>query len=90
VRAALLGGSVLLPLYGVEYVDLLAPPGSTLPATPYVVLGASFLNGTSVPGWSEGSGRETKEQQRNFFADHRNRTPEAVFGGSIYLYRVKE
>lgn len=87
---ALLGGSVLLPLYGVEYVDLLAPPGSSQPATPYVALGASFLNGTSVPGWSEGSRRETKEQQRNFFADYRHRTPEAVFGGSIYLYRVSE
>lgn len=90
VRAALLGGSVLLPLYGVEYVDLLAPPGSPQPATQYVALGASFLNGTSVPGWSEGSRRETKEQQRNFFADYRHRTPEAVFGGSIYLYRVSE
>ena len=90
VRAALLGGQVLLPLYGVEYVDLLSPPGNPLPETRYVALGASFLNGSTVPGWSEGSGRETKEQQRNFFAGYRNRTPEAVFGGSIYLYRASE
>ncbi len=89
VRAAFLGGSVLLPLYGVEYVDLLAPPGTSLPETRYVALGASFLNGTSVPGWSEGSGRETKDQQRNYFAAYRNRQPEAVFGQTIYLYRVK-
>ena len=89
VRAAFLGGSVLLPLYGVEYVDLLAPPGTSLPETRYVALGASFLNGTSVPGWSEGSGRETKDQQRNYFAAYRERVPEAVFGQSIYLYRVK-
>jgi 4-amino-4-deoxy-L-arabinose transferase-like glycosyltransferase len=89
-RAAFLGGSVLMPLYGVEYIDLLSPPGTPLPDTRYVALGASFLNGSTVPGWSEGSGRETKEQQRNFFADYRKRTPEAVFGGSIYLYRVKE
>jgi 4-amino-4-deoxy-L-arabinose transferase-like glycosyltransferase len=88
VRASFLGGSLLLPLYGVEYVDLLSPPGTHLPETRYVALGASFLNGSTVTGWSEGSGRETKEQQQNFFADYRNRTPEAVFGGSIYLYRV--
>ncbi|MCM3874105.1 MAG: glycosyltransferase family 39 protein [Pyrinomonadaceae bacterium] len=88
VRASFLGGSVLLPLYGVEYVDLLSPPGVLLPETRYVALGASFLNGSTVPGWGAGSGRETKEQQHNFFADYRNRTPEAVFGGSIYLYEV--
>jgi hypothetical protein len=89
VRAAFLAGSVVLPLYGVEYVDLLAPPGAPLPETRYVALGASFLNGTSVPGWSEGSGRETKEQQRNYFAPYRELEPEAVFGETIYLYRVK-
>ncbi len=90
VRASFLGGSMVLPLYGVEYIDLLSPPGAFLPETRYVALGASFLNGSTVPGWSAGSGRETKEQQHNFFADYRNRTPEAVFGGSIYLYRVNE
>jgi hypothetical protein len=88
VRAALLGGSVLLPLYGVEYVDLLSPPGPPLPETRYVALGASFLNGSTVPGWSEGSGRETKERQRDYFASYRDRTPEAIIG-SIYLYRVQ-
>jgi hypothetical protein len=88
IRAALLGGSVLLPLHGVEYVDLLAPPGTPLPETRYVALGASFLNGSTVPGWSEGSGRETREQRRNYFAAYRDQTPEAVIG-SIYLYRVK-
>ncbi|MFN2511549.1 MAG: ArnT family glycosyltransferase [Pyrinomonadaceae bacterium] len=90
VRASFLGGPALLPLYGVEYVDLLSPPGTPMPETRYVALGASFLNGSTVPGWSAGSGRETKEQQRNFFADYRNRSPEAIFGNSIYLYRVNE
>ena len=65
VRAALLGGSLVLPLYGVEYVDLLAPPGAEPPRTRYVALGASFLNGSTVPGWSEGSGRETPERRRD-------------------------
>jgi 4-amino-4-deoxy-L-arabinose transferase-like glycosyltransferase len=89
VRAALLGGPVILPLYGVEYVDLTAPPGAVLPETNYVALGASYLNGSTVPGWSEGSGRETKELRREFFAAWRGREPEAVFGGTIYLYRVR-
>jgi 4-amino-4-deoxy-L-arabinose transferase-like glycosyltransferase len=90
VRASFLGGSMLMPLYGVEYIDLLSPPGTRLPETRYVALGASFLNGSTVSGWGAGSGRETKEQQRNFFAAYRHRTPEAIFGGSIYLYRMNE
>jgi 4-amino-4-deoxy-L-arabinose transferase-like glycosyltransferase len=90
VRAAFLGGSVVLPLYGVEYVDLLSPPGVTLEDTRYVALGASYLNGSTVPGWSEGSGRETEAQRHNYFARYRDRKPEAVFGNSIYLYREHE
>jgi len=90
VRAAFLGGSVVLPLYGVEYVDLLSPPKVNLEDTRYVALGASYLNGSTVPGWSEGSGRETPSQQHNYFACYRDRKPEAVFGNSIYLYKEHE
>ena len=90
VRAAFLGGSVTLPLYGVTYVDLLSPPELHLEDTRYVALGASYLNGSTVPGWSEGSGRETPEQRHNYFDRYRNREPEAVFGNSIYLYREHE
>jgi 4-amino-4-deoxy-L-arabinose transferase-like glycosyltransferase len=90
VRAAFLGGSVVLPLYGEEYVDLLSPPEVNLEDTRYVALGASYLNGSTVPGWSEGSGRETPSQQHNYFARYRDRKPEAVFGNSIYLFREHE
>jgi 4-amino-4-deoxy-L-arabinose transferase-like glycosyltransferase len=90
VRAAFLGGSVVLPLYGEEYVDLLSPPEVNLEDTRYVALGASYLNGSTVPGWSEGSGRETPSQQHNYFARYRDRKPEAVFGNSIYLYKEHE
>ena len=89
VRAACLGGNVILPLYGVEYVGLLAPPGEVIPETRYTAIGASYLNGSTVPGWSEGSGRETREEQRNYFAAYRDRKPEAIFGHSIYLFREK-
>jgi hypothetical protein len=90
VRAALLGGDILLPLYGIEFVDELSPPGTVLPQTNYLALGASFLNGSTVTGWSAGSGRETPEQRHDFFAVYRTRRPEAIFGNSIYLYRVKD
>lgn len=90
VRAAFLGGSLVLPLYQVEYVDLLAPPEVRLPDTRYVAIGASYLNGSTVTGWSAGSGRETPAQQHNYFARYRDRQPEAVFGNSIYLYREHE
>jgi len=89
VRAACLGGPVVLPLYGVKYVDLLSPPEVKLEDTRYVAIGASFLNGSTVPGWSAGSGRETPEQRHNYFASYRDRIPEAVFGGTIYLFREK-
>ena len=69
-----------------KYVDLLSPPEVQLEDTRYVALGASYLNGSTVSGWSEGSGRETT-QRYNYFARYRERVPEAVFGNSIYLYR---
>jgi 4-amino-4-deoxy-L-arabinose transferase-like glycosyltransferase len=89
VRAACLGGAVVLPLYDVQYLDLLSPPEVKLEETRYVAIGASFLNGSTVPGWSAGSGRETPEQMHNYFARYREREPEAVFGGTIYLFRER-
>jgi len=86
VRAALLGGFMTLGYCGVQYMDALALPHPERPDTPYVAIGASFLNGSTVPGRAGLS-----EQQRvNFFEQYRTRTPEAVFGGSIYLYHVQE
>jgi len=89
VRAALLGGYATLGRYGVEYVDVFAPAGTQQPETNYVVLGASYLNGSTVPLGPTGSRRETDELKVNFFDEYRHRTPEAVFGNSIYLFRVR-
>ena len=83
VRAALLGGWATLPYYGVEYIDVHVPPGVQLPDTRYVAIGASFLNGSTVSVNRPGQRRE------DFFAEYRDRVPEAVFGHSIYLYREK-
>jgi hypothetical protein len=90
VGAALAAGWSTLRLYDVEYLDLTSlPPGST-PETRYVAIGASELNGSTV-FMSQINGVPISQEQRvNFFASYRNRKPEAVFGGSIYLYREKE
>jgi len=73
----------------VQYIDLLPAQGKQLPATRYVAIGAGFLNGSTVPrDLRDQNGNPISEQQRvSLFAPYRNRTPEAVFGNSIYLYR---
>jgi hypothetical protein len=70
--------------YGVEQVNLVSadPADTAPPGTRYVAVGASYLNGAfllAVP-----------VPQRLKVLEYRGRTPEAVFGNSIYLYRVKE
>jgi hypothetical protein len=84
VRAMFLGGFLTLHHYGVDYLDALAaPPG----AARYTAVGASFLNGSTVAG-HEREGRPVTEEERvNTFDEYRRRTPEKVFGGSIYLFR---
>jgi hypothetical protein len=77
---------VTLGFYGVEYVDALAPAEPSPPR--YLALGASFLNGSTVPG-QEIDGRQVSEAERvNTFDDFRRRAPEAIIGDSIYVYRV--
>jgi len=91
VRTTLLG-SATLEFYGVKNIGLPAAPGEQLPATRYVAIGASFLNGSTVPSEiRDTNGRLVSEEERvNLFANYRDRTPEKVFGNSIYLYRERE
>jgi Dolichyl-phosphate-mannose-protein mannosyltransferase len=88
VRGSLSGWSTL-GSYGVEYLDLTLLPPDKTPDTRYVAIGASFLNGSLIPGDENVIGRRSFERT-NLFARYRDRQPEAVFGNSIYLYRVKE
>ena len=84
VRAMFLGGFLTLHHYGVDYLDALAtPPG----ATRYTAVGASFLNGSTVSGYERGGRPVTEEERVNTFDSYRRRTPEKIFGGSIYLFR---
>ncbi len=89
VRAALSGGWSTLGRYGVDYLDMVSFPADQKPETRYVAIGASFLNGSVVPGDEKVVGRRSFERM-NLFARYRDRQPEAVFGNSIYLYRENQ
>ncbi|MEJ7577163.1 MAG: glycosyltransferase family 39 protein [Pyrinomonadaceae bacterium] len=89
VRAAFAGNWITLVPYGVTYVNLFSATGKQLPETTYVAVGASFLNGSTVPvSFAEGAYMQEEERQ-NFLRDFRDRKPEVIFGNSIYLYRMK-
>lgn len=88
VGDATLGGFFILRQYGIDRVDMLAPAGSVQPR--YLAIGASYLNGSTIPLGAEGSGRETDERRVNFFDEYRHRTPEAIIGNSIYVYRIHD
>ena len=88
VSAALSAGWSTLGRYDVGYLDLLWLPPDKTPETRYVAIGASFLNGSTI---AMPAGKVVSNEQRiNYLAQYRTRTPEATFGGSIYLYRMKE
>jgi 4-amino-4-deoxy-L-arabinose transferase-like glycosyltransferase len=88
VSAALSAGWSTLGRYDVGYVDLLALPPDKSPETRYVAIGASFLNGSVI---AMPAGKVVSHEERiNYLAQYRTRTPEAIFGGSIYLYRMKD
>ena len=89
VRAALSGGWSTLGRYGVDYLDMVSLPPDKPPETRYVAIGASFLNGSVIPGDENVVGRRFFERT-NLFARYRDRKPEAVFGNSIYLFREHE
>ena len=90
VRGAFLAGFLTLSHYGVSYVDLLAPEGTELPRARYTAIGASFLNGSTVPLRRTAGRLQTDEERVNTFDAYRRREPEAVFGGSIYLFRNED
>jgi hypothetical protein len=84
VSGATAAGWLTFRFFGIDYIDILSPRPRDV-RTNYVVLGASFLNGSTVPGNAE----LPETERENYFAAYRDRTPEAVFGNSIYLYRVR-
>lgn len=86
VRAVLLGGFATLGFYGVNYEDAVSP--ASPPSSRYIAIGASFLNGSTVPPYELVGKRVSEEQRVNTFAAYRDRVPEVVIGNSIYVYRT--
>jgi hypothetical protein len=80
----------LLELYGIEQVAVFVPLGESPEESRYVAIGASLLNGSTVPSGFDDGTELTEEQRVNYFDEYRRRTPEKIFGGSIYLYRMKD
>lgn len=87
VRGGFLGGFLVLHHYGVGYDDALAPHAEGASRPRYTAVGASFLNGSTVPGYERDGRPVTEEERVNTFDEYRRRTPEKIFGGSIYLFR---
>lgn len=87
VRGAMSGAWGTLDFHGIRMHDLIAPPDAKIPSTRYVAIGAGFLNGSTIAGGDAGNGQGHGAKRVNKFAAYRDRQPEAVFGGSIYLYR---
>jgi len=91
VRGALSGGWGTLQFYGIGYHEIFPKPGRVTPETRYVAIGASFLNGSTIAVPEDEQGKLVSEEQRvNYLDEYRRRKPEATFGNSIYLYRVKD
>ena len=89
VRASLLN-FLLLESYGIRYHWAYSGPGERPARTRYVAIGASYLNGSVNPGLIVNGRLLSEEERVNIFDEYRRRTPEKIFGGSIYLYRVGE
>jgi Dolichyl-phosphate-mannose-protein mannosyltransferase len=85
LSGAVSAGWLTFRFFGVDYFDICPPRQKDPVRTNYVAIGASFLNGSTVPG----SAGLPETERENMFATYRDRKPEAVFGNSIYLYRVK-
>jgi 4-amino-4-deoxy-L-arabinose transferase-like glycosyltransferase len=88
VRTLLLAGYITLDLYGVNYLSALTPSEESPPR--YTAVGASFLNGSTVPFYEVDGKLVSDEVRVNTFDSFRHRTPEAVIGNSIYVYRTHD
>ena len=89
VLDATLGGFGILRLYNIANVNALDARAGAPDRPRYLAIGASFLNGSTVPAGPPGSGRETESGRVNFFSAYREQKPEAIIGGSIYVFRVR-
>lgn len=90
VRGAMSGAWGTLFLYGIRYHEIFPRPGTQIPETKYVVIGASFLNGSTNSIPPDENGRSVTPEQRIKYLDaYRNLKPETIIGDAVYVFRVK-
>jgi len=91
VRSSFLGDFIMLHHYGVNPITVTRYDDVEIEKSRYIAIGASFLNGSTVPELLRVNGHWANEIERqNFFDAYRRRTPEAIIGGSVYLFREDE
>ncbi len=90
VQTAFLGDFFTLRRYGVESISLVSPEAGEPEKTRYAAVGASFLNGSVTPEYFLRGKWPTESERVNFLDEFRRRTPEAVIGNSIYVYRMQD
>jgi hypothetical protein len=90
VRTAFLGDFFTLNHYDIEAFSLISSEPGEPPHTRYVAIGASFLNGSTIPEYFLRGEWPSDEKRINFLAEYRGRVPEAVIGNSIYVYRMED
>ena len=79
-----------LAQYGIAYHEIFPRPGTKIPETRYVAIGASFLNGSTSSVPPDENGKSLSDQERiNYLAAYRDLKPEAVIGDAVYVFRVK-
>lgn len=90
VRGAVSGAWGTLAQYGIAYHEIFPRPGTKIPETRYVAIGASFLNGSTSSVPPDENGKSLSDQERiNYLAAYRDLKPEAVIGDAVYVFRVK-
>ena len=74
---------------GASTFSLISPEPGEPEHTRYVAIGASFLNGSTIPEYFLRGEWPSDEKRINFLAEYRTRVPETVIGNSIYVYRME-
>src|SRR2546423_5088888 len=87
VTDATLGGFFMLHHSGIHRVDALDSKFDAADAPRYIAVGASYMNGSTIPANFGRTVGLSDAELVNIFAEYRNRVPEAIIGGSIYIYR---
>jgi hypothetical protein len=90
VRGAMMGAWGTMDQLGIKYYDIFPHPGVKLPDTKYIVIGASFLNGSTNSIPPDANGNTVSDEERiNHLASYRTMQPETVIGDAVYVFRMK-